>query len=104
MEAASVEEARERVIAWGTRHLAETVAVPDGAHTIRFMPGRNPEGDRFLVSLAGTMNLLGASQETVDRRVARDIELARHTGPYRYVTMGDFQVHSGPPTRGSVRA
>jgi hypothetical protein len=39
----------------------------------------------------------------VDEKVARHIELARHTGPYVHIEMGEFFLKSGPPQMGQSR-
>lgn len=96
VEAASEEEARQRAISWGERNLTEDTTSPEDI-PLRFLAGSDSSLDRFVVPIAGTMNLMGTSQEAVDEKTIRHIELARHTGPYLHVAMGDFRVYSGVP-------
>lgn len=99
VDAASEEEARQRATEWAELTLAETATVPDRA-PIHFQAGTEEADDRFRVPLEGSISRMALSQTEADTEVARQIEVARHTGPYQYITMGAFRVFSGPPHGG----
>ncbi|MES2464779.1 MAG: hypothetical protein V4671_29800 [Armatimonadota bacterium] len=91
VEAASEAQARDRASEWGVQYLTENSVVPDEAVI------ETREDGRFVVPVAGTYSFLGPSQVAVNEKVARHIELARHTGPYVHIEMGEFFLQDGPP-------
>lgn len=94
VEAENEAEARDRAEEWGVQYITENTVVPDEA-TIAPVSGETH--GRFLVPVAGTFSFIGPSQAAVDEKVARHIELARHTGPYLHIEMGEFFLQSGAP-------
>jgi hypothetical protein len=94
VEADDAAQARDRAEEWGVQYLTENTVVPDEA------PIQPLEEGRFAVPVAGTYSFIGPSQAAVDEKSARHIELARHTGPYVHIEMGEFFIQSGPPHTG----
>jgi hypothetical protein len=94
VEAANAEQARDRAAQWGVQYLTENTVVPEGE---LIQPMEGDMASRFVVPVAGTYSFIGPSQAAVDEKVARHIELARHTGPYLHVEMGEFFLQSGLP-------
>jgi hypothetical protein len=94
VEAENAEQARDRAAEWGVQYLTENTVVPDEEP---IQPMTDEKANRFVVPVAGTYSFIGPSQTAVDEKVARHIELARHTGPYLHVEMGEFFLQSGLP-------
>lgn len=84
-------DAYNRAGTWATQNLTETAAVPEGTVITQQSDGR------WRVPIIGTMNFIGPSQEAVDEKVARHIELPRHMADAldRNIEMGHFYLHSG---------
>lgn len=94
VEAVSEAQARDRAEEWGVQYITENTVVPDAA-TVEPVSGET--SGKFLVPVAGSFSFIGPSQAAVDEKVARHIELARHTGPYLHIEMGEFFLQSGAP-------
>ncbi|MBC8102183.1 MAG: hypothetical protein H7Z41_06320 [Cytophagales bacterium] len=98
VEAGSEGQARDRAAEWGVKYLTENTVVPED-QPVQPMPDGTP--GQFIVPLAGTQSFIGPSQEAVNEKTARHIELARHTGPYLHIEMGEFFIRSGAPRPGA---
>jgi hypothetical protein len=97
VEAASEAQACDRAAEWGVQYLTENTVVPNDKTIEPFSDESGETSGRFVVPVAGTFSFIGPSQEAVDEKVARHIELARHTGPYLHIEMREFFIHSGGP-------
>ena len=94
VEAINEAQAKDRAEEWGVQYITENTVVP-GGKTIQ--AGSGDRLGKYIVPVAGTYSFIGPSQAAVDEKSARHIELARHTGPYIHIEMGDFFIQSGAP-------
>ena len=94
VEAATAAQARDRAREWGVQYITENTVVPEEAVIEPVSP---EESGKYQVPVVGTFSFIGPSQEAVNEKVARHIELARHTGPYLHIEMGEFFLRSGAP-------
>lgn len=92
VEAATAAQARDRAGEWGVQYITENTVVPEEA-AIESVSVEEP--GKYQVPVVGTFSFIGPSQEAVNEKVARHIELARHTGPYLHIEMGEFFLQSG---------
>ncbi len=97
VEAASETQSCDRAAEWGVQYLTENTVVPDDKTIEPFLATSSEPSGRFVVPVAGTFTFIGPSQEAVNEKVARHIELARHTGPYPHIEMREFFIQSGAP-------
>ena len=85
-------EAEDRAVTWGMDNLSETVVLTPGVAVLdECEPGLLP------VSLTGSLNFIGPSQQAVDEKVRDTLEAVRRADPSFFVKMGDYRLLPLPP-------